>query len=106
MYVEGDYFSNPVRHDEDAAYKAKALFNVIEKYSNSNPFILTSYADVGCGSGKIVKLLSDQLIKANQPLDKIYGYDVSPHVNDLKDQKIIYKHADFSTESGTFDLIT
>ena len=106
MYVEGDYFSNPIRHDEDATYKAKALFNVIEKYINNNPLIITSYADIGCGSGKIVKLLSDKLININHPLDKIYGYDVSPHVNNLKDEKIIYKHADFLNESSTFDLVT
>lgn len=106
MYKEGDYFSNPNRHDEDAPYKVESLFRVINNFHKKNKIVIKSYADVGCGSGRIVKLLSQKLIENGSTLEKIRGYDISPHVENIKDEKITFKFADYTKDPEKFDLVT
>jgi SAM-dependent methyltransferase len=106
MYTEGVYFQDPNRHSEDAIYKVKAIKNILFKYLDDNSIELSSYADVGCGSGEIIKLLGKELKLNYQSLQVLKGFDVSPHVEKLKDTTIDFVFQDFTKSNEKFDLVT
>ena len=106
MYTEGVYFQDPNRHSEDAKYKVKAIKKILFKYLDDNSIELSSYADVGCGSGEIIKLLGKELKSNYQSVRVLKGFDVSPHVEKLKDTTIEFVFQDFTTSYEKFDLVT
>lgn len=106
MYKEGTYFQDPNRHSEDASYKVEAIKKVLFRYLKENSIQLSSYADVGCGSGEIIKLLGKDLKLNFQTLQIIKGFDVSPHVEKLKDDHIDFLLQDFTKSNEKFDLVT
>jgi len=107
MYSEGTYFENPNRHSEDADYKVGAIKSVLFGYLKQNKIKVSSYADIGCGAGVIVKKISIELEKEFNRLEKIKGFDISPHVNNIvTDGRIKFENADFTKISEKFDLVT
>lgn len=106
MYKEGTYFLDPNRHSEDAAYKVEAIKKVLFRYLKGNSIELSSYADVGCGSGEIIKLLGKDLKLNFQTLQVLKGFDVSPHVVKLKDDHVDFLYGDFTKSNEKFDLVT
>lgn len=106
MYSEGTYFENPNRHSEDSDYKVGAIKNALFPFLKERQIKINSYADVGCGSGLIVKKLSEAFEKEFNNLEKIKGFDVSPHVNSIKDGKILFENQDFTKTSEHYDLVT
>jgi SAM-dependent methyltransferase len=106
MYTEGVYFQDPNRHSEDAKYKVKAIKEILFKYLDDNCIQLSSYADVGCGSGEIIKLLGKELKLNYQSLCVLKGFDVSPHVKKLNDTTIEFVFQDFTKLNEKFDLVT
>ncbi|MFI1772208.1 methyltransferase domain-containing protein [Thalassobellus citreus] len=106
MYSEGTYFKDPSRHTEDSRYKAGALKKILIKYLSHNSFKLTSYADVGCGSGEVIKVLGKELKHKFNTLKTLKGFDISPHVKNLEDDIITFSCEDFIKSNEKFDLVT
>ncbi len=106
MYSEGKYFQDPTRHSEDSEYKVKAIKRILIKYLANNNIEIKSYADVGCGSGTIVKLLARELKQVFTSLKVIKGFDVSPHVADIDDAIVDFYFEDFTKTNESFDLVT
>ncbi|MDC0324449.1 class I SAM-dependent methyltransferase [Akkermansiaceae bacterium] len=106
MYLEGDYFKNPSRHAEDSIYKVNAIKGIIIDYLKDNQIELESYADVGCGSGEIIKILGRELKKEFNTLKTVAGFDISPHVVNFRDHVADFHCEDFTKSSESFDLVT
>lgn len=106
MYSEGIYFQDPNRHREDTKYKVESIKKLLFKYLKNNNIQLSSYADVGCGSGEIIKLLGKELKLNFESLQILKGFDVSPHVENIKDEDIEFLFQDFTKLDENFDLVT
>lgn len=105
-YRSGAYFEDPRRHADDAALKVQVFRSIFERLPNATVGRITRYADVGCGSGEVAVQTARVLREAGQPLGLAQAYDVSPHVAQLRLEGVEPRHADFTTEAGTFDLVT
>lgn len=106
FYGKGTYFSDSHRHSEDAKFKAECFLKMFVPLAQRCGWDITSYVDVGCGSGDLVRLVSGGLRDAGFALGVARGYDVSPHVAELEADSIEYIHADFSTTKEHVDLVT
>ncbi|MFV7236110.1 class I SAM-dependent methyltransferase [Flavobacterium sp. ZB4R12] len=106
MYSEGIYFQDPNRHQEDTKYKVESIKKLLFKYLKNNNIQLSSYADVGCGSGEIIKLLGKELKLNFESLQILKGFDVSPHVEKIKGENVEFSFQDFTKSSENFDLVT
>lgn len=74
-YRGTDYLSdNPTWHEDDAAWKASHIFNILEK----NGVTPASICDVGCGTGAIVEILSKRY-----PNAAVNGFEISPHAYEM-----------------------
>jgi SAM-dependent methyltransferase len=106
MYKEGEYFSDITRHQEDTDYKVKAILRLLIPVLAQQKITINSYADVGCGSGGVVKAMKNQLNNAGYQISKIQGFDISPHVSKLQAEGIEFKMGDFSVDGEVVDLVT
>jgi SAM-dependent methyltransferase len=106
MYSEGIYFQDPNRHSEDAKYKVASIKKILFQYLKDNNIQISSYADVGCGSGEIIKLLGKELKLNFESLQFLKGFDVSPHVTKFNDENIEFSFQDFTKSDEKFDLVT
>jgi SAM-dependent methyltransferase len=105
-YASGTYFTDSSRHSEDAGFKAREFLSLFQRCRSSLSFRLTSYVDVGCGSGDIVDRVAGGLRQWGYPLTSVKGYDVSPHVTALSSAGVEFVHGDFCESRGTVDLVT
>lgn len=105
-YANREYFADPDRHREDAGFKARHFLKLFLPVARKNSLTISSYADVGCGSGEITKLVADSLRMAGFDLNRARGYDVSPHVRDIRRSGVEYVHADFCKAHECVDLVT
>ena len=103
-YRSGAYFSDPGRHAADAVYKADCFVALARQVLP--PSAITSYADVGCGSGAATAAVADGLSRAGFPISTVLGYDVSPHVGGLEHPRVTFVHEDFAAAGATVDLVT
>ena len=106
MYKEGVYFSDITRHQEDSDYKVRAISRLLFPILSFQKIPVGSYADVGCGSGGVIKAMKAQLDGLGFQTKKIEGFDISPHVDRLEQEGIVFKMADFATEGEVMDLVT
>jgi SAM-dependent methyltransferase len=106
MYSEGIYFQDPNRHSEDAKFKVASIKKLLFKYLNDNNIQISSYADVGCGSGETIKLLGKELKLNFEFLQVVKGFDVSPHVAYFDDEDVEFLYQDFTKLDEKFDLVT
>jgi len=106
FYGKGTYFSDTHRHSEDAKFKADGFLKLFVPLAQRCGWDITSYADVGCGSGDLVRQVSGGLREAGFALSVVRAYDVSPHVTELVADSIEYVHADFCTTKEQVDLVT
>ncbi len=104
-YSGGGYFSNSKRGAEDAPFKARWVTEFVEDVAGKNNIRIESYADVGCGAGEVVRLVSGEL-KKKRSLKRVAGYDVSPHVSGISMPGIEFIHGDFCGVKDTYDLVT
>lgn len=105
-YSSGDYFADTQRHKEDSKFKAKDFLKLFLPLVRRNNLSIDSLVDVGCGSGDIVKIISDSL-KANGFDSMTFkAYDVSPHILDIKHDNIEYIHEDFCMSNDSADIVT
>lgn len=105
-YKEGSYFANPFRHAEDGAFKTDCFLRAFVPLARRNRWRTDSYVDVGCGSGEVVRRVSRGLRAAGFGVDKVKGYDVSPHVHELAGEGIEYVFGDFAQSEDSADLVT
>lgn len=106
MYKEGLYFFDITRHQEDSDFKVKAISRLLFPILSNHKIPVDSYADVGCGSGGVIRAMKEKLKGSGFRTKKIEGYDISPHVAHLKEEGIEFKMADFSIEGELMDLVT
>lgn len=106
MYKEGVYFTDITRHQEDTDCKVKAISRLLFPILSQHKIPIYSYADVGCGSGGVVKAMKEKLGVEGFQVKNIQGFDISPHVAQLKEEGIVFKTADFTTEGELMDLVT
>ena len=105
-YSKGIYFSDPHRHSEDSQFKAKCFLQVFVPLAKKRGWEISSYVDVGCGSGQLVRLVADGLKDAGFGIAAVKGYDVSPHVSELRAESVEYVHGDFCSTNEQVDLVT
>ncbi len=106
MYKEGTYFSDTKRHLEDSDFKVNAILRILDPVLIKNNLKINSYADVGCGAGGVLLGISEAFAKNGNNLKEVKGYDVSPHVKDMKVENVVFEHGDFVEIGTNTDLIT
>jgi len=105
-YRSGSYFSDPTRHADDAALKVRVFRSVFDRLPTETVGRVLRYADVGCGSGAVAMQTAQTLRDCGHPLSTAMAYDVSPHVAQLRLKGVETRHADFTTQPDSFDLVT
>lgn len=103
-YRSGAYFKDPGRHAADAVYKADRFVALARRVLP--PSEITTYADVGCGSGAATVAVAEGLLQVGCQVTTVLGYDVSPHVGVLEHPRVTFVHEDFATAGQTVDLVT
>lgn len=79
IYTDGTCLANnPGWHEEDAPFKAKYIRKIIEQ----NKIDFATIAEVGCGTGEVLNVLSKQY-----PSKKMEGFDISPDAIALAKKK-------------------
>lgn len=102
MYTDGTYLEhNPGWHLSESDWKAAKVLDVIKK-NNLKP---TTVCDVGCGYGKVIKILSDNLNGSN----KYSGFDISTYAikgcSQYLSNNIAFYHKDILEDDAYFDLV-
>ena len=103
LYVNGEYFKNNPDWDiADAKWKVDVIFNLLQK-NNITP---KEVIEVGCGAGENLV----ELLKRDNKIEKLSGYDISPQAfalaNKRSSDKICFYNEDFSAkENVTADLL-
>ena len=105
-YTRGDYFADPLRHSKYAKSNSNNFLKIFLKFAKHNKLMIRSYIDVGCGSGDTVKIVAESLKENDLALVKVRGYDVSPHVKNIKNEGVEYIHGDFCESDEFVDLVT
>ena len=105
-YSTGQYFEQYDKFNKDAQFKAKFFLKLFLRCRDQIDSSIQSYVDVGCGTGEIVRKVADLLNEAGVGLTKVKGYDVSPHVKNIKVKGIEFVHGDFCETSEFVDLVT
>ncbi|WP_049824047.1 bifunctional 2-polyprenyl-6-hydroxyphenol methylase/3-demethylubiquinol 3-O-methyltransferase UbiG [Bradyrhizobium sp. WSM2254] len=90
-YRQDDYaVENPEWHEEDAPWKAAHIRTILER----NHIQWRTLADIGCGTGAIVGVLSK-----HYPQSRMEGFEVSPYAHDLS-RKRASENLSFSMENA------
>jgi ubiquinone/menaquinone biosynthesis C-methylase UbiE len=103
IYQDGQYLeSNPTWHEEDSSWKSQQIARIL----NANNIRPSTVCEVGCGSGEILKCLSEEL--GNNVI--FSGYEISPQAYEIcrtkETQNVQFYLADILDEAeSTFDLV-
>lgn len=90
-YSQDDYaVDNPDWHEDDAPWKAAHIRTILER----NQIEWKTLADIGCGTGAIVGILSK-----DYPQSRMEGFEVSPYAHDLS-RKRASDNLSFSMENA------
>lgn len=103
-YRSGAYFQDPARHAGDAVFKAARFVELLRR--TLPPSEISTFADVGCGSGAATIAVADGLSHAGFRVTSVLGYDVSPHVGRLEHPGVTFVHDDFASAGQVVDLVT
>lgn len=91
IYINGEYFSNNPDWDiADAAWKTDAIIGLLKK----NKVYPKQVIEVGCGAGENLV----ELLKKNNGIEKLTGYDISPQAIGLAAKKTTDKISFFSED--------
>jgi len=102
IYSNGEYLNNNKNwHVEDSPYKVNFVLKAIQQ----NKIEFSNCADVGCGAGLIIEILSEHFPKAS-----FTGYDLSDDVIEIWNSRKInsnlnYQKSNILLEEKYFDLI-
>jgi SAM-dependent methyltransferase len=106
IYSDGTYFANTRRHSEDATFKADKFLKIFFRFVKRYALEVNSFVDVGCGSGDILKSIADSL-RVNGFNSAVFkGYDISPHVVNVKNDGVEYICGDFCESDEYVDVVT
>lgn len=107
-YSTGAYYElDPDRHSEDAAFKADRFLRAFRAGAVSRGWRIETYADVGCGSGAVVRAVASGLRSLGQPVHAACGYDVYPGVESIASEAgLRFVRADFVSSAARVDLVT
>jgi SAM-dependent methyltransferase len=105
-YASGSYFDDPGRHEEDAEFKANNFTKLFVRFEEQHGEVIRSIADVGCGSGKVIKIIADKLKNKGIILSRVKGYDVSSHIQKINNEGVEYIYADFCKSNEFVDLVS
>lgn len=99
-YRGEDYLSeNPTWHEDDAPWKVSHISDILVR----NGIAPASIADVGCGTGAIVDLLSKRYPEAS-----VKGFEISPHAYEMcmkrQSVNLAFSMSDPFQSGETFDL--
>lgn len=106
LYTTGRYFTDAHRGSQDAQGKADSFLGLFLKTARRLDWHVSSYVDVGCGSGDVVRIVARELQRAAFDLELVKGYDVSPHVQSLKRDGVEFVHGDFTASDERVGLVT
>lgn len=105
-YSSGDYFADAQRYSKDAGFKADSFLKLFFRATRGKPVSLDSFADVGCGSGDVIRIIRDSLLSNGYALTRFKAYDVSPHVQNIQSTGIEYIYGDFCASDEYVDVVT
>lgn len=105
-YAGGEYFADTQRHSEDAKFKADNFLKLFLRFATQMKPVVQSFVDVGCGSGDIVKRISDSLRSNGYNATDFKAYDVSPHVQHIRHDGIKFILGDFCATQECVDVVT
>lgn len=106
FYETGTYYSLHADYDRDAPYKVRDFLKLFLPYAARKGVKVRSFADVGCGGGGAAVTLARGLREAGHPVETARGYEVSPHVTQLRHELVEFRHEDFSAADTHVDLVT
>ncbi len=105
-YSTGNYFSDSKRFSSDAGFKAGIFIEMFTRFLNRYKVSVKTFVDVGCGSGDIIKIIADSLRTNVIPLASFRAYDVSPHIQNIKNEGVSYVMGDFCDTNDNVDVVT
>jgi SAM-dependent methyltransferase len=102
-YESGRYLSaNPSWHEEDSEWKASRILRLLRRSGHPAP---ASIAEVGCGTGGILRALHGGL----PPSTTLAGYDIAPaaiaRASRLADERLSFHCEDITQAGKVFDLL-
>jgi SAM-dependent methyltransferase len=103
IYINGKYLlNNPTWDEADAVWKAACIDALLKK----NKIKFNDVTEVGCGSGKILELISERY----PGVSKFCGYDISPQAiaiaKKISSSRIMFYENDFlQTDPHEVDLL-
>ena len=103
-YTSGEYFRDPARYGDDATFKVGELSRLLQRQP-SGSLTIDTFADVGCGSGAAAEMLKGVLSDLGHRISEAYGFDISPHVAQLRSERVRLVHGDFCTVGPVVDLV-
>lgn len=101
IYNDGKYLEhNPNWHQEDSGYKAEKVMSILK----DNNIKFETLAEIGCGAGEILKILSE-----NYKQVEVYGYDISSDAIKIANRKetknLKFYHKDLLATDRRFDVL-
>lgn len=102
-YQDGEYLaSNPSWHEEDADWKAAKIVELLRRAGEAAP---RTVAEVGCGTGGILRCLQDALPEATL----LSGYDIAPEAIERarrhSNERLAFFCEDITRANERYDLL-
>ena len=105
-YGSGQYFATHPDPDLDDQFKVDAFLKLLEKVDSRHLPVISSYADVGCGSGGVAQFLYEGMFRGKQVQAAAAAYDISPHVLGLSRPHVEFHMQDFCETDKHYSLVT
>ena len=105
-YWSGKYHDTLASPDQDTPFKIDAFLRLWRRAATARPIRLSSYADVGCGSGGMMRGIAAGLCDDGHPLATPVGYEISPHGATLTGPDARFVHGDFLEIGERAELVT
>ncbi len=101
-YSRGEYEIE----DKDGPWKARYMHDIIN--SIPDKYSIKKYADIGCGSGGVLRNLVELLKQSGFPLEQIIGYDISPIPDFIRkaSPEIEFRQQNILESKDYYDLVT
>ena len=105
-YQSGAYYATHAHPGQDDRFKADAFLGLLHQFRAQRLPQLTSYADIGCGSGGVAEYIHAGLVHDGHAIDQAEAYDISPHVLSLVRTRVRFYMADYCETEAHHSLTT
>ena len=105
-YRSGAYWATHEHPGQDDQFKADAFLKLVRGFRAQRLPTLSSYADIGCGSGGVAEYIHAGLQHDGNPIEQAEAYDISPHVLNLVRTNVRFHMADFCAAETHLSLAT